>query len=132
MSQLSRLSRALSANSSSCSSASRLRSTVLSPAVRGVGNTIVRDVGGQFSRGQFSSPLLRFAARAVPAGVAAATLSQRQVASSAASPAASPAAAAEAGSSSVHMLSGALLDGRTLPLAALAGKPAVIVNVASE
>ena len=40
--------------------------------------------------------------------------------------------ASSAGSSSVHSFSGTLLDGRPLELATLAGRPALIVNVASE
>ena len=68
--------------------------------------------------------MLRVAARAASRAVAssgagAAALSRRNMASS-------------AGSSSVHSFSGTLLDGRPLELATLAGRPALIVNVASE
>ena len=67
--------------------------------------------------------MLRAAARAAAcsgAGVAGvAALSRRNMASS-------------AGSTSVHSFSGTLLDGRPLQLATLAGRPALIVNVASE
>jgi hypothetical protein len=62
----------------------------------------------------------RAAARAVASsGAGASALSRRNMASS-------------AGSSSVHSFSGTLLDGRPLELATLAGRPALIVNVASE
>ena len=40
--------------------------------------------------------------------------------------------ASSAGSASVHSFTGTLLDGRPLQLATLAGRPALIVNVASE
>ena len=68
--------------------------------------------------------MLRVAARAASRAVAssgagASALSRRNMASS-------------AGSSSVHSFSGTLLDGRPLELATLAGRPALIVNVASE
>lgn len=65
--------------------------------------------------------MLRVAARAAACSGAgpAAALSRRNMASS-------------AGSTSVHSFSGTLLDGRPLQLATLAGRPALIVNVASE
>ena len=64
--------------------------------------------------------MLRAAARAAAcSGAGVAALSRRNMASS-------------AGSTSVHSFSGTLLDGRPLQLATLAGRPALIVNVASE
>ena len=64
--------------------------------------------------------MLRAAARAAAcSGAGVAVLSRRNMASS-------------AGSTSVHSFSGTLLDGRPLQLATLAGRPALIVNVASE
>ena len=63
--------------------------------------------------------MFRAAARAAACSAGAAALSRRHMASS-------------AGSTSVHSFSGTLWDGRPLPLASPAGRPALIVNVASE
>ena len=74
------------------------------------------------ARGREATPgsMLRVAARAAAcSGAGAAALSRRNMASS-------------AGSTSVHSFSGTRLDGRPLQLATLAGRPALIVNVASE
>ena len=66
--------------------------------------------------------LLRHATRAALGAGVGAALSRQRVAS----------AAAGSSSTSVHSFTGNLLDGTTMPLASLAGKPALIVNVASE
>lgn len=63
--------------------------------------------------------MFRAAARAAACSAGAAALSRRHMASS-------------ASGTSMHSFSGTLLDGRSLRLASLAGRPALIVNVASE
>ena len=76
--------------------------------------------GSRAGARRHAGSMLRVAARAAAcSGAGAAALSRRNMASS-------------AGSTSVHSFSGTLLDGRPLQLATLAGRPALIVNVASE